>query len=698
VLSDKSHSWGDTALRLINASFRIHKALEDISYNEIKVNNGLLASLDQDPKPPGALFFHLYRFTIFSIWYVHAIVGLVKWHEAFRLASYESLNYFYHLQKLLGISMRAGSSQHIFTGLTSCINKMRRCCSTSTSSLQSLRPMNSSAAPRDDGVPFLLGSSHFKKELCPTTDKYQCLRHVVNQSIYPPTSNDDPSTSLSWKIGISSWLMHSPAFRTAFAARKRRLELYKDGNGNDMLELAALYRYQSQLDAHDRLIGKAPPIPLSGSPDFSTSNSSSIAIFPRMDRSLLLGFNRAVDSKQLKIPDGKRLLFQNATSDPAPDSSELKTALDHEDFCKLPPNRLPQYVDDVHKYETMTNISQSASKINALKPKVMYPVLMQRLAEASCISPLHGMLQDYFLNCYEVSLLNVHVHSKVTAIASDKNRSQTLLSDPNEKTADTTNVTIRQYEFSESMLSIMHDHPKSASDVHDFRHAFATQRTRRAAFNYAIVFILVVILAFLAASGPGVSGFVQYIRKQVSVISIPSLTPMSDFQKNLRLIAPLLWFDCSTNPNSCGLSRLGSVRIRQWRQSTLSDTPCFSSSQFAPSCLSSDSKSILQPGTATPATLTFQNGNVTVGNNGEIVVLLNSDSKHEALWDDLFKPDSHFFAAETSRIEVVATLFSPKLQHFVSFEIAAMFDTGLAQSRLAASQLLHIAWCTHSCF
>jgi hypothetical protein len=533
----------------------------------------------------------------------------------------------------------------------------------------------------DGGVPFLLGQSHFKKELCPTTDNSQCVRHVVNQSIHPPMSNHDASTSLSWKIGISSWIMHSPAFRTAFAARKRRLELYKDGNDDEMVELAMLYRYQSQLDEHDRLTGKAPPIPLSGSPDFSTSNSSSIAIFPRMDRSLLLGFNRAVDSKQLQIPDGKRLLFQCAKSGLASDSSVLKTAL--EDFRTLPDNTLPQYFDDVDKYNTMENISKSAIKINGSKPEVTYPLLMQRLAEASCTWPLHGILKDEFLNCYEVCLLNVYVHSKVTSIVSDKNLSQTLLSDPNEKTADTSNVMVRQHEFCESMLSIIHDHPKTAADIHYFRRAFASQRTRRVAFNYAIVFILIVALSFLAASGPDVSGFVQYIRKHVSVISIPSLTPMSDFQNNLRLIAPLLWSDCSTNPNSCGLSRLGSVRIRQWRQSPVTERPCFSSSHFAQSCLSSDSNSILQPGSASSATLTFQNGNVTVGINGEVVVLLNSHSKHEALWDDLFKPHSHFFVAETSRIEVVATLFSPKLQHFVSFEIAAIFDSGFAQSRSA---------------
>jgi hypothetical protein len=180
------------------------------------------------------------------------------------------------------------------------------------------------------------------------------------------------------------------------------------------------------------------------------------------------------------------------------------------------------------------------------------------------------------------------------------------------------------------------------------------------------------------ASNQEISAFVQYIRNQVSVTGIPSLTPMSVFQANVKGLASLLWFHCDVNPSSCGLSRLGSVRIVQWRRSSLSDAACFSSPVFVRNCIGSQAN---VPGAASPQLLHFAHGNSTVDESGKITVTLNSDAADESLWEDLFAPSSAFFTAETARLEVEATLFSPKLQHFVSFRIAAILDGGSSHSR-----------------
>jgi hypothetical protein len=231
------------------------------------------------------------------------------------------------------------------------------------------------------------------------------------------------------------------------------------------------------------------------------------------------------------------------------------------------------------------------------------------------------------------------------------------------------------------MLSLMHEHPTSAASVSAFRHSFAAQRSTRIVFSHAFVFLLIISLALSAASGPEVSGFVQYIRKLVSVSSIPSLTAMSLFQANVKQLAPLLWLHCDSNPSSCGMSRLGSVRVSQWRRSSLADAPCFSSSQFSQNCLNTESSSIYIQPAASQMNMTFLKGNVAFGKNGETIVLLDSSPQDEELWDRLFKPESPFFSAETSRIELVATMFSPKLQHFVSFQIVSLLDGGYSQSR-----------------
>ena len=128
---------------------------------------------------------------------------------------------------------------------------------------------------------------------------------------------DDVPESLSFTIEHDKYnsMLHSPAFRTSFAALKRKLGLLIDATDDELKELAILYCFQSELDAQDRVAGKAQPVPLSGSADFSISNSSSIALFPRMDRSLVLGFSRAVDSAQLNGSDGRRSLLRVAAGD-----------------------------------------------------------------------------------------------------------------------------------------------------------------------------------------------------------------------------------------------------------------------------------------------------------------------------------------------------------------------------------------------
>ena len=683
---DKLYTWGVAALHLIHASFCIFKALED--------NCSLL--LQDNPKC-------LSRSLRDSGTFCHIFVGenLRIWHDAFQLGAYESLNYFDHLQTLQGMPLPASAAHSVFTGLGRGIKKMRQTCAASRIVERSSQP-ESEAKYLDRSAPFSVSQS------MPIfwEDAPAILSHYVSQSIHPPVFglyND----VLKWTVQTSSRLLHSPTFRTAFAKRRRQLELKTNASNSELIELAVIYRFQKQLDFQDRLLGKAPPIPLSGSPDFSISNSSSIAVYPRMDRSLVLGFTSVVDSVQLNVPDGKQLLWKasevavkkaEAGSVPAstavaadrsstPVVSDVEKEL--EQLRELPPALPFPLASDKTKL-IMKNISESAKKITqkkrrengsaaATSSQVTHPILMQRLAEASSILPLHGPLPQKLLNCYEVSLLNVNVHSKVATMISDKRLSQTLLSDPNQKSQDVTAETLRQKEFSESMLSIMHEHPKSAHDVRAYRHSYAARRSLRVIFNHGVLLILVIALALIAASGPEVSALVQYIRKQISGSSIPSLTPMSDWQSNVnKQLAPLLWSHCDTNPSSCGMSRLGSVRVTQWRRSSLADAPCFSSSQFTQSCMGSD---IAIPGAASQATLSYNHGNVAIGKNGEIVILLSSNSADERLWDDLFKPDSSFFTAETSKIQVEATLFSPKLQHFVSIQIIALLESGLAQYR-----------------
>ena len=125
--------------------------------------------------------------------------------------------------------------------------------------------------------------------------------------------------------------------------------------------------------------------------------------------------------------------------------------------------------------------------------------------------PLHGVLPNECLNCYEVSLLNLSVHTKVSAMLSDKSLSQTALSDPNQlMSQDATAKTKRQRDFSEVMLSLMHNHPKSAPDVNSFRYTFASNRSFRIGKYFIFLFLLVIVLMLSSASGPGVSALVQY--------------------------------------------------------------------------------------------------------------------------------------------------------------------------------------------
>jgi hypothetical protein len=578
--------------------------------------------------------------------YLNIFLGQSKWHDAFQLGSYESLNYFSHIQKVLGASISV----------------------------------------LDQSLPYVSGGSRFEiHSVINTPPSSQCLLHIVTEGVYHSALVSDAPETLKWAIAESSRLFHSPAFRTAFSSRKRKLEIKTHLTEGELTELAILYRFQSQLDSQDKLRGKSVPDSFSSSPDVSVSEVSSIAVCARMDRSLVLGFSRVVDSAQLKKPDGKHSLWMAAISNLhhfGGSDTDFHKALEH--LRKLPDNTLPSFTIGCKQFTKLKNISDTALKSRSFKESATqstFPALVQRLTEASVIGPLHGVLPNEFLTCYEVSLLHVNVHSKVTATISDRDRAQTLLSDPNKKMTNTTEETFRQHDFSDSMLRLMHEHPTCAAPVSAFRHSFAAQYSTGIVLNHALVFLLIISLALSAASGPEVSGFVQYIRKLVSVSSIPSLTSMAAFQANVKQLAPLLWLHCNTNPSSCGLSRLGSVRITQWRRSSLTESPCFSSSQFTQNCLNSASHSVQSPGASSVANLTFLQGSATIGKNGEIIVLLDSGPKDEFIWDILFNADSAFFTAETSQIEVVATLFSPKLQHFVSFQIFALLDGGFSQSR-----------------
>jgi hypothetical protein len=608
----------------------------------------------------------------------------MKWHDAFRLGSYEALSYFNHLS-YLGTPSAVTSSQRMFSR---CNPRTNPSPPSSITPSQIPQTVNASASLNESAALFQR-TSQFTEITSSTSPSFLCLRHALRRSTHSSESDfPEVLSSSCWEFDIlsSSSLMHSPAFRSAFAVRRRKLERRENGNHDDLLELAVLYRFQSQLDLQDRLVGASPPGPLSGSPDFSITNAASIAVFSRMDRSLVLGFSRAVDSAQLNIPNGKQLLHKLAKEDiNHGDAVQLKRYCG--DHFRLDDNRLPAFTsDDATKtvIAHMSNISEAAKKINwptGTHPDLACPILMQRLALAPYLTPLHGNFQIGVLNCYEVSLLSVNVHAQITALTSDRNLSQTILSDPNLKTVDTSAESMKHCEFAETMLSIMHEHPKSSQDVRSFRYKFAIRRSLSVVWSYFIVVILVIALVMYEASGPQISGFVQYIRKEISTASITSLTPMSEFQSNVRQLAPLLWPRCQANPSYCGFSRLGSVRVTQWRHASLVGAPCFSSPSFSTSCLMSDSNTVTLPIAAMENVLKFNNGNATIGSDGRIVALLDSGSRDEALWDDFFRPESLFFAAETARVEVVATLFSPKLQHFVTFEVAALFDTGLAQNR-----------------
>ncbi len=265
----------------------------------------------------------------------------------------------------------------------------------------------------------------------------------------------------------------------------------------ELEELAVLYQFQPKFDNRDRLVGKGAPAPLSGSPYFSISNSSAVAVYPRMDRSLVLGFCNIVDSAQLKAKDGKCMLLvacRNEIGKVFDQSAELRTLA----------------VPDL-------DISGVAHKINrplkapTCPPPLKFPGILQRNAEASCIDPLHGVLPNECLNCYEVSLLNLSVHTKVSSMLSLKSLSETALSDPNQTmTQDATAKTKRQRDFSEVMLSQMQNHPKSAPDVSSFRYKFAFDRFKRICKYIVFLFILVIVLMLSSASGPGISAFVQY--------------------------------------------------------------------------------------------------------------------------------------------------------------------------------------------
>jgi hypothetical protein len=585
------------------------------------------------------------------------------WNGAFQLGAYEALNYFSHLQKFLGmIKPNHSSPRTMFSRVA----------------------VNPSVQAREN-THVVSGRAHFQEVAGAAPTQIPCLLHIVAERILPAEPILDPPAP--YEISEASRIWESPQFRTAFAARRRKLELRTDLTDDELIELALLYRFQSHLDAHDMTRGTSTP-DSSSSPDISVSEASSIAICMRMDRSLVLGFSRVVDSAQLNIPDGKHSLWSIAKS--ADDHADASVVQALSPLRKLQCSSLPPFTHDQKQYTKFDNISNAALKCrpNAPSPHPAFPTLMQRLSEASCLSPLHGVLPHEFLNCYEVSLLHVNVHSKITATTSQRSQSQTLLSDPNTATKDTTTETFRQHDFSDSMLCMMQEHRSCSALVSAFRHSFAAHRSNRIVISHALVFILVMAFALSAASGPEVSGFVQYIRKLVSVSSIPSLTSMAEFQANVRLLAPLLWLHCDSNPSSCGLSRVGSLRITQWRRSSLADAPCFSNSEFVQSCLNVESKSVSKPPALLHANTTSLQGRAAIGNNGEIVVLLDSSPADEELWNALFKPGSSFFTAETSRMELVATMFSPKLQHFVSFQIVSMLDGGYSQSRSVARRFL----------
>ncbi len=434
------------------------------------------------------------------------------WGHCFDLGCYESLNYLRLLQKFLRVRTHAADSSNACLSITKSI----RCCFSSNSSVQPSTQYLSSNLSSGQSVPIIArynfkiyeknyqSSSTTQDKNCGSSPKkLTTLCQYFDQRVQFAGSDTDYKLLKGWKICSTEApnrlsFQDSPAFRTAFAARRRKLQFKMNASEEDLEELAVLYRFQSEFDIHDRLLGKGIPAPLSGSPYFSISNSSAIAVYLRMDRSLILGFCNIVDSAQLKSKDGKHLLLDACRND-------MRKVKDHAtEFGMLP--KVPGL-----------NISDAALKIQrTADSRKLYPVVLQRNTEASCIVPLHGVLSNECLNCYEVSLLNLSVHTKVSSLISAKSLLQTALSDPNHTmTQESTAKTKRQRDFSEKMLALLHNNPKSAPDVSSFRYKFAADRFFRIGKYFVLLFVLVIVLLLSSASGPGVSGFIQYKRPSV---------------------------------------------------------------------------------------------------------------------------------------------------------------------------------------
>ena len=422
-----------------------------------------------------------------------------NWMLVFDLGCYESLSYLRSLQKFLRAQDPVRGSQ---SALSSVANRL--CCSFSAnSSIWPSTHRSNSGAWVDQDIPAIT-KYNFQLRYYDNAEKTHA---TLIHRFYPShqISSTDPEEigefgvhRICSSVSLTNLFQDSPAFRTAFAARRRKLQLKMNASEEELEELAVLYRFQPKFDIYDRLVGKGAPAPLSGSPYFSISNSSAVAVYPRMDRSLVLGFCSIVDSAQLKSKDGKHMLLV---------------------ACR---DNIRRVFDQSTELQTLSvpgfDISGAAKKINRpLKaptdtpPPLKFPGIMQRNAEASCMVPLHGVLPNECLNCYEVSLLNLSVHTKVSAMLSDRSLSQTALSDPNQlMSQDATAKTKRQRDFSEVMLSLMHNHPKSAPDVNSFRYTFASNRSLRFGKYFIFLFLLVIVLMLSSASGPGVSALVQY--------------------------------------------------------------------------------------------------------------------------------------------------------------------------------------------
>lgn len=417
-----------------------------------------------------------------------------NWMLVFDLGCYESLSYLRSLQKFLCTQASVTGSPSALSSVT----KRFRCCFSANASV---RPSTQSSSSGSWVVP-TIAKYNFQILL-------ENTRETLVHCFHPSKKLSATDSENNFRICSSCLLkphnsfLDSAAFRTAFAARKRKLELKMNASEEELEELAVLYRFQPKFDNRDRLIGKGVPAPLSGSPYFSISNSSAVAVYPRMDRSLVLGFCNIVDSAQLKSKDGKCMLLvacQNACQN---NLNKISKVFNQSiDLQKLS-------VPDLSISEVAQKISRSLKATDT--PPLKFPGILQRNAEASRMVPLHGVLPNECLNCYEVSLLNLSVHTKVSSMLSAKSLSQTALSDPNQTmTQDATAKTKRQRDFSEVMLSLMQNHPKSAPDVSSFRYKFASDRSVRIGKYFMVLFLLVIVLMLSSASGPGVSALVQY--------------------------------------------------------------------------------------------------------------------------------------------------------------------------------------------